>query len=359
MGIHACEEMRRDDVKEYLSHIRTSVQRGAGITRQLLTFGRQNLAAEEVLDMTALVRDQFTLLKPLTDASVKMELNIPKDSIYVECAPDSIGNILMNLVVNSKDAMPEGGSIAISLKSCDPENLPALIPEEQRNISYACLTIEDTGEGIPQEIIGKIFEPFFSTKQPGKGTGLGLSMVYGLVKEMNGYIDIHSKSREGTSFSVYLPVSSRKAKKKITGNLEDIKNLSFTGYTAMVVEDEADLLVLVADLLERLGMKVLKACNGNEALVLLDEYEGEIDILLTDVVMPELDGIKLAELMHSFRPDTEVIFMSGYPSGGHMAKFEVPENACLLDKPVNERDLVSRIFQLVDERYKDEKKRSG
>ncbi len=348
MTMLALKEARPENCGDYLARIRDAVQRGAGITRQLLTFGRQKVVTELVLDIGILVRDQSALLRPLIDAGVELEICCPEKNIYVECAPDAIGNILMNLVVNAKDAMPSGGTVTVKVERLEGENLPPVIPENRRDKAYARLSVEDTGEGIPQEIIGKIFEPFFTTKPPGKGTGLGLSMVYGLVGEMGGFIDVNSVAGKGTTISVYLPETGKKNRKQVLGDPIDISKLSFNGYTVLIVEDEADLLVLEADLLERQGIKVLKASNGNEALMVQDEYEGDIDILLTDVVMPELDGIRLAELFNSLRPDTRVIFMSGYPSGGHIAKFDLPANACLLAKPVDESVLLKKIHQLVN-----------
>jgi CheY-like chemotaxis protein len=196
---------------------------------------------------------------------------------------------------------------------------------------------------MEKEVVERIFDPFFTTKEQGKGTGLGLSMVYGLVKQAGGVIDVESVLGEGTSITVYLPLTD-KPPKRLSGSAETPDSIRFDGYTALVAEDEPDLLLLVSSALEELGMEVLSACDGREALVLQDEYEGVIDLLLTDVVMPELNGVDLAEFVQEFRPETHVIFMSGYPDKGQVARVSIPENAVFAAKPIRHDDLAGLVY---------------
>lgn len=200
--------------------------------------------------------------------------------------------------------------------------------------------------GMPKDVVDRIFDPFFTTKEQGKGTGLGLSMVYGLVKQIGGHIDVFSTLGQGTTMSVYLPLSD-KVPKKILGGEDNLSSIRFDGYSVLVAEDEPDLLALVSNMLEDLGMKVLRASNGNEALAVQDDYEGKIDLLLTDVVMPELNGVDLADLLKELRPDVNVIFMSGYPAKGQMARVEIPEDAVFIAKPIEYDALVKVIYTIL------------
>lgn len=331
--IAAKEVGDNESAQSYLERIQKAVKRGASLTRQLLTFGRHNVVIESITDIGKLVREQETLLETLLDASIDMEVQA-EDGLFVECASDAIGQILLNLVVNARDAMPEGGKIMIEAMRHEGD-APGRMPPGMRLDSELCyMRVSDTGCGIDEEIRSKIFDPFFTTKDQGKGTGLGLSMVYGLVQQMGGFIDVTSAKGKGTTISIYLPVSAKKPVKKVTQADGDGGALRLDGYTALIAEDEPDLLQLIAGMLEDMGMQVITAANGNDALVKQDDFEGEIDFLLTDVVMPELNGVKLAELFESLRPDSKVVFMSGYPANGQLARIQLPDGAYLLPKPI-------------------------
>ncbi len=310
------------EAMSYLDRIAQSVQRGSALTSQLLTFGRHKVIKDSVIDLGQLVKDQEPLLRPLMDASVNFSMQV-KDGAIVEVPPDNICQILLNLCVNSRDAMPDGGDLII---------------EASKENDRALLRVIDTGGGMTPEVKAKMFDPFFTTKDQGKGTGLGLSMVYGLVKDMKGEIDVISRVGSGTSITVSLPLSARKP--EIQEIIEEAGGkIRMNGYTVMVAEDEPDLLNLLCGMLEDMGMKVLCASNGNEALMIQEDYDGEIDFLLTDVVMPELNGVKLAEMFESVRPRSKIMFMSGYPANGLMARVPLPEGAFLMAKPVDFKKL--------------------
>ncbi|HRC26125.1 MAG TPA: response regulator, partial [Alphaproteobacteria bacterium] len=194
--------------------------------------------------------------------------------------------------------------------------------------------------GMDAATVKKIFDPFFTTKNAGKGTGLGLSVVHGMVKNMGGIIEVASSPGEGTTMSVYLPLTDKAptdARKIVALDSGDFR---FEGYTVLIAEDEPDLLALLGDMLERLGLKVLRARDGNEALLVQDAHEERIDLLITDVVMPEVNGVKLAELFLSLRPNTKVIFMSGYPATGQLAPVELPKDSFFMAKPVSHENLL-------------------
>lgn len=311
----------------YMEHISKAVQRGAALTGQLLTFGRHKISKERVVDLGNLVSEQMPLIQPLMDASIALSINTEED-VFVEIPPDDVCQILLNLCINARDAMPSGGNLIIEVR--------------RTNGDRAMLQIIDTGEGIPPEIMPRIFDPFFTTKDQGKGTGLGLSMVYGLVKDMGGTIEVNSKPGHGTIFTISLPLTIEKPSTHEMIETPDGK-FRLEGFTAMVAEDEPSLLDLVSGMMEEMGAKVLKASNGNEALRLQEEFEGDIDFLLTDVVMPELNGVRLAELFKQSRPESQVLFMSGYPAQGQMARVSLPKDAFLMPKPLDFeklRDLV-------------------
>jgi len=322
-----------DTAQEYFDRIMQSVQRGSSLTNRLLTFGRHKVVKDSVVDLGQLVQDQESLLRPLLDASIALSI-FSEQEVFVSVPPDNICQILLNLCINSRDAMCDGGNLSVE---CG----------KTKNFR-AFLRVTDTGEGIVPEIRARIFDPFFTTKDQGKGTGLGLSMVYGLVKDMKGEINVSSKVGEGTVFTITLPLSEKSPPaQKIVEDGDGKVHLE--GFTALIAEDEPALLDLVSGMMEEMGVRVLKACNGNEALMVQDEYQGDIDFLLTDVVMPELNGVKLAELFESVRPESKVMFMSGYPASGQMARVSLPDSAFFMSKPVDFQKLGEALKEMAQD----------
>lgn len=323
--------------KQHMEHIAQAVQRGSALTGQLLTFGRHKVVKDTVVDLGILVQDQEPLLRPLMDASIALSIKT-EYGVYVQVAPDNICQILLNLCVNARDAMPDGGNLIVEAGRTEQNE--------------AVLRIIDTGCGMPPEVKAKMFDPFFTTKDQGKGTGLGLSMVYGLVKDMKGNIEVASKVGQGTSITIYLPLSALKP--PVRNVVEDEQgNIHLEGFTALVAEDEPDLLNILSDMLQEMGIHVLRASNGNEALMIQEDYDGEIDFLLTDVVMPEMNGVKLAELFESVRPDSRVMYMSGYPANNLMHRAKLPEDAVMMSKPIDMEKLSSIIRMLAKNPDKD------
>lgn len=313
-----------DEALNYLERISQAVDRGSALTSQLLTFGRHKVRKDSVFDLGELVTDQEALLRPLMDASISLSIRVDPE-IPVELPADHICQILMNLCINSRDAMPDGGHLIVEVVNA-------------KDGEHALLRVIDTGSGMSPEVKRKIFDPFFTTKDQGKGTGLGLSMVYGLVRDMKGEIDVVSKLGSGTAITIQLPLSTREQAHHEIIEHED-GSVTLSGFTAMVAEDEPDLLNLLSGMLEEMGMKVLRASNGAEALIKQDEYQGDIDFLLTDVVMPEVNGVKLAEMFEQVRPSSKIMFISGYPARGDLARVSVPEGAFLMPKPLDFKKL--------------------
>lgn len=304
-------------IMNYMDHIGKAVERGASLTARLLTFGRHKVVKDTVLDLGKLIEDQEPLLRPLMDASVVFSINTQGD-IPVEIASDSLCQVLMNLCVNARDAMPDGGTLMIDCMRVD---------------NRARIQVIDSGCGMAPDVQARIFDPFFTTKDQGKGTGLGLSMAYSLIKDMKGDIEVESRPGQGSVFTIWLPLSNQ------TQALVDFMPVNphetLEGLTVLVAEDEPDLLELVSGMIESMGAHVLRASNGNQAMQVQERYDGQIDFLLTDVVMPEMNGVKLSENVHDIRPDVKTLFMSGYPATGLLARIQLPEGALLMPKPVD------------------------
>ncbi len=313
-----------------LDKISQSVQRGSALTHQLLSFGRHKGSVSTPTDLGAMIKDHEPLLTALLDASVQLKFDVD-EGIYVDVVPDYISQIMFNLCTNARDAMGNGGVLSITMKE-DGDDI--------------FLRVADTGCGMDEKIKKRLFQPFFTTKASGKGTGLGLSIVYNFVKEMNGTISVESETGQGTSFTIRLAKSKSESVFSDIPTFDD--DLSFyTGCTALVAEDEPELLNILSGMLEEMGIRVLRAGNGNEALLLQDEYDGKIDFLLTDVVMPELNGVRLAELFGEVRPSAKVMFMSGYPENGKLARVCVPKGAALMTKPVDMQKLSSAVREVM------------
>lgn len=324
---------RGDSIKENISRIRQAVARGSDLTKQLLTFGKHSVKENQYIDLCSQIQEIEKLLKPILGEHISLKIEILDKPCVIRSNPDSISQIIMNLIINSRDAMPEGGDICIRITDINKDN-----------ISYVVLEILDTGMGIPPDILPKIFDPFFTTKEQGKGTGLGLSVVYGIVQQLEGTINASSIVGKGTLIRIEIPIETHYSIIEI--NIEEkLDTNDLKGKTILVVEDEEDLLSIMEITLAELEMTVLTARNGSEALIIQDQYEEHIDFLLTDMIMPQLSGLKLAELIQEVRPDIHILYMSGYPSRGDIANFSLPEDSIFMAKPVKPEILFDYLSQ--------------
>lgn len=330
----------------YADRIHQAAKRGADLTRKLLTFGKHRIKTNTVIDLGQTVEEQEKTLHSLLPDTVSLTIQM-QDDMPVHCSTETMSQILTPLIMNACDSIADCGSIMVDGVVCGGDELPPFIPSTECDNDYMCLTVMDTGTGIAPEILDKVFDPFFSTKEQGQGAGLGLSLVYGLVQQVGGYIDIHSSPGVGTAVRLYFPLSDQEPEvKKVTIlSNDDISSIRFEGYSALVVDDEPDILHVVSDMLEELGMTVVSAPNGAEALIEQENFTGTIDFLLTDVMMPELNGVKLAELMAQLRPETKTVFMSGYPAGSSANHIQVPNDAVLLAKPVSLEKLATYLYR--------------
>ena len=330
-----------DDIQQ----IKSNSNRAAGLTRQLLAFSRQQTLRPQVLQLPDVVSEVSHLLKRLLGETVQLVVKHGRDLGPVRADPGQLEQVIVNLAVNARDAMAGsgGGTLTIQTYPVRADQVADLGSEILPIADYSALSIADTGTGIPPAILGKVFEPFFTTKEVGKGTGLGLSTVYGIVKQSGGYIFADSKVGEGTRFTIYLPVhhveeekeAGRRSKKK-----EDESELWGTG-TILLVEDEPMVRTVAERALTRHGYKVLTANNGEEALEIVERGD-EIALLISDVVMPIMDGPTMVREARKTRPEVPILFMSGYAEEQLRKSIDIA-NVAFLPKPFSVQELAEAV----------------
>jgi PAS domain S-box-containing protein len=331
--------------QEELQIIYESGKRAAKLTRQLLAFSRKQILEMKVTNLNAIVKDMSNLLGRMIGEDVTLDLNVSNRTRNILADPGQVEQVLMNLAVNARDAMPQGGIFSIEMADVELDEKFTQKHEGSTTGSFVRLRVKDTGKGIKPEELRKIFEPFYTTKEKGKGTGLGLATVYGIVKQHNGYIYVSSKINSGSTFDVYLPVvhSKTKAIKE-----EDPQAIFYRSETVLVVEDEQTIRKLICSILRPLGFEILEAVDGVEALEVSANHEGEIDLVLTDVIMPRMNGQEFVERLQQTRPAAKIIFMSGY-TDDVIAKHGVLEaGISFIQKPIISRNLLDKIQESLE-----------
>lgn len=305
------EQMDESDPQHrHLKEIRSASTRASSLTQQLLAFGRKQVLQPVHLNLNNIVIEMGKMLERVIGEDIEVKTVLGENLHLIMADPNQMSQVIINLVVNSRDAMPRGGELTITTENITVKEEDITL-EAFRAGDYVKLTITDTGHGVPKEIQPRIFEPFFTTKALGKGTGLGLSTVYGIVKQSGGFIFVTSDNK-GASFSIYMPSYTGKESAKTTEE-EGIFKGSFNGNeTILLVEDEDIVRAITGEVLEKLGYKVFEAENGERALQIASQYEGTIHLLVTDVIMPKMNGKDLATKLCTIRPETKVLFISGY-----------------------------------------------
>ncbi|GLR48765.1 hybrid sensor histidine kinase/response regulator [Sphingomonas astaxanthinifaciens] len=325
-----------DDIQQ----IKSNSNRAAGLTRQLLAFSRQQTLRPQVLQLPDVVSEVSHLLKRLLGETVVLQVKHGRDLGAVRADPGQLEQVIVNLAVNARDAMAGmgGGTLTIQTYAVHSHQVAELGSDILPIADYTALSISDTGCGIPANVLGKVFEPFFTTKEVGKGTGLGLSTVYGIVKQSGGFIFAASKVGEGTSFVIYLPVHSEEkgASKAVAGPKPKAEELWGTG-TVLLVEDEPMVRTVAERALTRQGYTVLTADNGEEALEIINRGE-TIDLLISDVVMPVMDGPTMVREARKTRPELKILFMSGYAEEQLRRSIDI-DNVAFLPKPFSVQEL--------------------
>ena len=322
-------------------------QRASSLTRQLLAFSRKQMLAPKILDLNGVVTENLKMLTRVIGEDIDLVM-VPAPSLgAVRADAGQIDQVIMNLAVNARDAMPSGGKLTIETSNVSLDEEYARFHAPLRPGDYVMLAISDTGLGMDSETQSHIFEPFFTTKGP-KGTGLGLSTVYGIVKQSGGYIWVNSEPGKGTSFKIYLPrIAERAEPAQVVASNESAFTEPGTE-TILLAEDEANLRYLARQFLEKQGYKVIEAADGAVAMQIAVAHEGVIHLLLTDVIMPGMNGRELAQRISEIRPQTKVLYMSGYTENviGHNGTLDA--GVRLLQKPFTLRDLKSKVREVLD-----------
>jgi PAS domain S-box-containing protein len=334
----------RDPIYLSVEAIKKAGERAAGLTQQLLAFSRKQIIKPRLLDLNAIVVDSQRMLQRLIGEDILLTTSLDPALGRVLSDPDQIYQVIINLVVNARDAMPEGGSLAIATSNVEVDGNHSPPPRDSVPGKYVRMTITDTGIGMDEKTMQSAFEPFFTTKEPGKGTGLGLSTVHGIVRQSGGWIEVHSDIGRGTAFEVYLPCREAMpapervavVPKKSAGGSE----------TLLVVEDDEAVRGLTTSLLKEQGYHVLEAANGDEALAVASEHCGEIDLVLTDLVLPGMNGKALYERLRALRPGIKVLFTSGY-SSDVLSKSGLEQEAAWLPKPFDTQALAAKVREVL------------
>ena len=345
----ALEKIEQSDpLHDDLMEIISAAKRSTDITRQLLAFARQQTIAPKVLDLNDTLESMLKMLRRLIGEDIDLAW-LPGAKVWpVNIDPSQVDQILANLCVNARDAIADVGKVTIETRniSLDEDycaDHAGFVPGE-----YVLLSVSDDGKGMTPETLDKIFEPFFTTKSLGKGTGLGLSTVYGIVKQNNGFINVYSEPKNGTTIKIYL---SRHTGQAVEAHSE--KTLEFPlsrgSEVVLLVEDDASILKLGKRILEDLGYAVLSTKSPSEAARLAEEYTGEINLLITDVVMPEINGRELSKQLQTLNPDLKTLFMSGYTANVIAHRGVLEDGVCFMSKPFSKNDMAVKVREVLDE----------
>ena len=337
-----------DSIRGSIDEILKAGKRAASLTRQLLAFSRLQVLDPKIIDLNSAVTDMDKLLRRVIGEDINLETSLARDLGRVKADQGQFEQVIVNLAVNARDAMPHGGKLIIATENfVMDEDFVRRYPYPVRPGPYVLLTVTDTGIGMDGETKARAFEPFFTTKEKGKGTGLGLSTVYGVVKQSAGYIDVESSPGVGTTFKIYLPRVNEEIEAR-THSSDGIIRAARGTETILLVEDEESLRRLTRTSLELGGYKVLEAEDGSSALKASDSHDGSIDLLLTDIVMPGMGGRELAQELTRRRPEIKVVYMSGYTGQtiGLQGPFEPSSD--FLPKPFSREVLTRKIREALD-----------
>ncbi len=331
-----------DPHREGLEEVRQSSERAAGLTRQILAFGRRHAAESGPVDVNRLIGNLVRLLPPLIGDDLALVTVLAPSIAMVRADPGQLEQVIMNLVVNARDAMPDGGRLTIATANEQITDFDSRASPELPPGHYVMLTVRDTGTGIDPATLPSIFEPFFTTKERGRGLGLGLATVYGIVKQCEGHIDVESAPGRGTTVRVYLPMARAESGAGGPGDLSAARSSRII----LLVEDEEPVRLFAKAALEEQGYRVLEAGHGWEALMRLSEFDGAINLVIADVMMPEMGGSELARRLAVERPGLPILFLSGYTDDEMTLRGLGPPSA-FVQKPFTPDVLARRVRELL------------
>ncbi|HVR00570.1 MAG TPA: ATP-binding protein [Polyangia bacterium] len=339
-----------DPLRADAEQIAIAGQRARDLTRQLLAFSRRQMLRPEVLDIAEVVRGLEPMLRRVLGEDIELTISLAQPTPLVKADPGQLQQIIMNLVVNARDAMPGGGQLWIETSDVvlDEEHVRGSVGAGARPGPHVCLTVSDTGVGLDAETRARVFEPFFTTKPRGKGTGLGLSTVLGIVQQSGGHVTVESTPKEGASFRVYLPRTTEQRTPPVPVREPRPPIARRGSETVLLVEDEGQLRVLARDILRSAGYQVLEAPNAAEAIKASQRHAGPIHLLVTDVVMPHIGGQELARRLGAERPRMRILYMSGYTDDGIVQDGTVDPNVAFLPKPITPDTLIGKVRETLD-----------
>jgi nitrogen-specific signal transduction histidine kinase len=331
---------------DHLEEILKASDRAAALTRQLLAFSRRQILTPQVLDLNSIVANLENMLRRLIGENIELKTVQQSGLGRVKADPGQVEQVIINLAVNARDAMPEGGKLTIETANVDLDGTYARSHAGVLPGPYVMVAVSDTGIGMNAETLAHMFEPFFTTKEKGKGTGLGLATVYGIVKQSVGYTAVYSEPGHGSTFKVYLPrveeaVTKAESAKRGPGLAKGLE-------TVLVAEDEEGVRSLVGKVLESYGYKVLEVREPGEALTIVEQYAKPIDLLLTDVVMPHMSGKELATRLTTVHPEVKVLYMSGYTDDAIVRHGILEAGTFFLQKPFRPSALVQKVREVLD-----------
>jgi two-component system, cell cycle sensor histidine kinase and response regulator CckA len=335
--------------------IEAAVNRAASSIQQLLAFGRKQVLQTKILDLNPTVTEVAKMLGRLITNQIELRVLLAPELGLVKADPGQIEQIILNLAVNARDAMPQGGQLLVETRNVVVNEEYARNRDGVPRGKYVMLSLSDTGIGMDGETQAHMFEPFFTTKEPGKGTGLGLATVYGVVKQMEGAIWVRSEPGNGTTFEIYLPYIEAAAEKEVPGSATRAALAAAPEgtETVLLVEDQEGIRDLVCEFLRRKGYTVLRAVDGDDALRIAEKYTGQIHMLVTDMVMPNIGGQELARRLTPLRPQMKVLFMSGYPEHASQGEETVDDSVPVLLKPFLLDTLARKVRSVLDDRNSD------
>jgi CheY-like chemotaxis protein len=335
-----------DPLREMIDEVAAAAARAGDLTRQLLAFSRKQIVEPKVVDLSVLLENMHSMLARLLGEDIDLQIHARRDIGCVRADPSHLEQVVLNLAINGRDAMPDGGKLVIETDAIVLDEDYCAVHPNAKEGPYVLLAVRDGGMGMDAETQEKIFEPFFTTKQQGQGTGLGLATVLGIVEQNGGRIDVISEAGQGTTFRVYFP---RVAEDPKDAKEKERSTFAEGGETVLVVEDEKMVRNLAVRLLESCGYEVWAAASGPDALALAERRAGRVDLLLTDVVMPQMNGRQLADTLSKKYPQLKILYTSGYTDDVIAHHGLLDEGVRFIAKPYSRHALATKVRETLDD----------